>query len=149
MVNSIPSGCLILLASGGASPLPSDIPDGAAGRFSGASDGSSLLKPQSSVDALVFTSDEVQAGTYSAAMHFLKSVKAAGTKDAKAAMTKMKELPISDFMTRDRAIRNDGRVIRNMYLLATKDPSDSKGEWDLMKVVTTIPGTDAFRPLGR
>ncbi|MGJ4946447.1 hypothetical protein ACQR1W_38230 [Bradyrhizobium sp. HKCCYLS1011] len=82
-------------------------------------------------------------------MHFLKSVKAAGTKDAKAAMTKMKELPISDFMTRDRAIRNDGRVIRNMYLLATKDPSDSKGEWDLMKVVTTIPGTDAFRPLGR
>jgi branched-chain amino acid transport system substrate-binding protein len=90
---------------------------------------------------------QVQAGTYSAAMHYLKSVKAAGTKDAKAVMAKMKELPINDFMTKDGAIRDDGRVIRNMYLLATKDPSESKGEWDLMKVVTTIPGKDAFRPL--
>ncbi|WP_128925811.1 ABC transporter substrate-binding protein [Bradyrhizobium guangxiense] len=90
---------------------------------------------------------QVQAGTYSAAMHYLKSVKAAGTKDAKAVMAKMKELPINDFMTKDGTIRDDGRVIRNMYLLATKDPSESKGEWDLMKVVTTIPGKDAFRPL--
>lgn len=90
---------------------------------------------------------QVQAGTYSAAMHYLKSVKAAGTKDAKAVMAKMKELPINDFMTKDGSIRDDGRVIRNMYLLATKDPSESKGEWDLMKVVTTIPGKDAFKPL--
>ncbi|MHC2576650.1 branched-chain amino acid transport system substrate-binding protein [Bradyrhizobium diazoefficiens] len=90
---------------------------------------------------------QVQAGTYSAAMHYLKSVKAAGTKDAKAVMAKMKELPINDFMTKDGSIRDDGRVIRNMYLFATKDPSESKGEWDLMKVVTTIPGKDAFKPL--
>ncbi|RQH13066.1 hypothetical protein EHH60_12910 [Bradyrhizobium sp. RP6] len=62
-------------------------------------------------------------------------------------MAKTKELPINDFMTKDVAIRDDGRVIRNMYLLATKDPSESKGEWDLMTVVTTIPGKDAFRPL--
>lgn len=90
---------------------------------------------------------QVQAGTYSAAMHYLKSVKAAGTKEARAVMAKMKELPINDFMTKDGTIRDDGRVIRNMYLLATKDPSESKGEWDLMKVVTTIPGKDAFKPL--
>jgi branched-chain amino acid transport system substrate-binding protein len=90
---------------------------------------------------------QVQAGTYSAALHYLKSVKAAGTKDAKAVMAKMKELPINDFMTKSGKIRDDGRVIRDMYLLATKDPSESKGEWDLMKVAATIPGKDAFRTL--
>lgn len=90
---------------------------------------------------------EVQAGTYSAAMHYLKAVRAAGTKDAKAVMAKMKEMPINDFMTRNGRIREDGRVIRDMYLLATKDPDESKGEWDLMKIAATIPGKDAFRPL--
>ena len=44
-------------------------------------------------------------------------------------------------------IRDDGRVIRDMYLLSTKDPSESRGEWDLMKIASTIPGSDAFRPL--
>ena len=91
---------------------------------------------------------QVQAGTYSAAMHYLKAVKAAGTKEAKAVMAKMKEMPINDFMTKNGTIRQDGRVIRDMYLLATKDPSESKGEWDLMKVAATIPGKEAFRPLG-
>jgi branched-chain amino acid transport system substrate-binding protein len=90
---------------------------------------------------------QVQAGTYSAAMHYLKAVKAAGTKEAKAVMAKMKEMPINDFMTKNGTIRQDGRVIRDMYLLATKDPSESKGEWDLMKVAATIPGKEAFRPL--
>jgi branched-chain amino acid transport system substrate-binding protein len=90
---------------------------------------------------------QVQAGTYSAAMHYLKAVKAAGSKDAKSVMAKMKELPINDFMTHDGVIREDGRVIRDMYLLATKDPAESKGEWDLMKVAATIPGKEAFRPL--
>lgn len=68
---------------------------------------------------------QVQAGTYSAAMHYLKAVKAAGTKEAKAVMAKMKEMPINDFMTKNGTIRQDGRVIRDMYLLATKDPSES------------------------
>ncbi len=90
---------------------------------------------------------QVQAGTYSAAMHYLKAIKAAGTKDVKAVMTKMKEIPVNDFMTKNGVIREDGRLIRDMYLLATKDPSESKGEWDLMKVAATIPGKDAFRPL--
>jgi len=90
---------------------------------------------------------EVQAGTYSAAMHYLKAVKAAGTKEAKAVMAKMKEMPINDFMTKNGTIRADGRVVRDMYLEETKDPSESKGEWDLMKIAATIPGKDAFRPL--
>jgi branched-chain amino acid transport system substrate-binding protein len=90
---------------------------------------------------------EVQAGMYSAVTHYLKAIKAAGTDEAKAVMVKMKSLPINDFMTKDGHIRDDGRVIRDMYLMETKTPAESKGEWDLVKVVATIPGNEAFRPL--
>jgi len=89
----------------------------------------------------------IQAGTYGAALHYLKAVKAAGTDEAKAVMAKMKELPINDFMTRNGRIREDGRVIRDMYLMQAKRPEESKGEWDLAKIVATIPGDQAFRPL--
>jgi branched-chain amino acid transport system substrate-binding protein len=90
----------------------------------------------------------IQAGTYGATTHYLKAVKAAGTDEAKAVMAKMKELPINDFMTKNGRIREDGRVIRDMYLMQVKTPDESKGEWDLAKIVGTIPGEQAFRPLG-
>ena len=80
-------------------------------------------------------------------MHYLKAVQAAGTDEATAVMAKMKSIPINDFMTKNGRIRDDGRVIRDMYLLETKPVSESKGEWDLLKVVATIPGDEAFRPL--
>lgn len=89
----------------------------------------------------------IQAGTYGATLHYLKAVKAAGTDEAKAVMAKMKEMPINDFMTRNGRIRVDGRVIRDMYLMQAKTPEESKGEWDLAKIVATIPGDQAFRPL--
>lgn len=89
----------------------------------------------------------IQAGTYGATLHYLKAVKAAGTDEAKAVMAKMKELPINDFMTKNGRIREDGRVIRDMYLMQAKTPDESKSEWDLAKIVATIPGEQAFRPL--
>ena len=89
----------------------------------------------------------IQAGTYGATMHYLKAVQAAGTDEAKAVMAKMKEMPINDFMTRQGRIREDGRVIRDMYLMQVKTPEESKGEWDLARIVGTIPGDQAFRPL--
>jgi branched-chain amino acid transport system substrate-binding protein len=89
----------------------------------------------------------IQAGTYGATLHYLKAVKAAGTDEAKAVMAKMKELPINDFMTKNGKVRVDGRVIRDMYLMQVKTPEESKGEWDLVKMVATVPGEQAFRPL--
>jgi len=88
-----------------------------------------------------------QAGIYSAAMHYLKAVKAAGTDEALTVIAQMKKMPVNDFMTRNGTIREDGRMMRDMYLLQAKKPSESKGGWDLMKVVATIPADDAFRPL--
>ena len=89
----------------------------------------------------------IQAGTYGAALHYLKAVKAAGTDDAKAVMAKMREIPINDFMTKNGKVREDGRVVRDMYLMQAKMPEESKGEWDLVKMVATVPGNEAFRPL--
>jgi branched-chain amino acid transport system substrate-binding protein len=88
-----------------------------------------------------------QAGIYSAAMHYLKAVKATGSDEAMTVLGQMKKTPVNDFMTKNGSIRSDGRMMRDMYLLQAKKPSESKGEWDLMKVVATIPADEAFRPL--
>ncbi len=89
----------------------------------------------------------IQAGTYGAVLHYLRAVKAAGTDEAKAVLAEMRKLPINDFMTKDGSVREDGRVIRDMYLMQVKTPEESKGEWDLAKIIATVPGKEAFRPL--
>jgi branched-chain amino acid transport system substrate-binding protein len=89
----------------------------------------------------------VQAGVYGATLHYLKAIAAAGTDEPKAVMAKMRELPVNDFMTKNGKIRVDGRLVRDMYLMQAKTPEESKGAWDYMKVIATIPGDVAFRPL--
>lgn len=88
-----------------------------------------------------------QASTYCGVIHYLKGIEAAGTDAAPAVMQKMRDIPINDFMTKNGSLRIDGRVIRDMFLLRAKRPDQAKGEWDLLEVVETIPGNDAFRPL--
>jgi branched-chain amino acid transport system substrate-binding protein len=89
----------------------------------------------------------IQAGTYGAVLHYLKAVQAAGTDEAKAVLAEMRKIPINDFMTKNGTIRPDGRVIRDMYLMEAKTPEESKGQWDLVKMIATVPGKEAFRPL--
>jgi branched-chain amino acid transport system substrate-binding protein len=88
----------------------------------------------------------IQAGDYSAVNHYLKAVKAAGTTDATAVAAKMKELPVEDFMTSGAKIRPDGRVVRDMYLVQVKTKKESKGEWDVYKVVKKMPGDSLLNP---
>jgi len=88
-----------------------------------------------------------QAGAYSATMNYLKAIKAAGTDDPDAVMAKLKSMDISDFFAVHGKIRVDGRMVHDMYLMEVKKPSDSKGEWDLLKIVKTVSGDEAFMPL--
>jgi branched-chain amino acid transport system substrate-binding protein len=87
------------------------------------------------------------AMSYSAVAHYLKAVKAAGTRDADKVAAKMRELPVNDFATVNGKVREDGRVLRNLYLLEVKKPEDSKSKWDLYNVVATVSGEEAFRPI--
>src|SRR6202051_1993856 len=88
-----------------------------------------------------------QAGVYSSVTHYLKAVKAAGTTDSAAVMKVMKETPINDMFARQGRIRNDGRMVHDMYLFEVKKPTASKGRWDDYKLLATIPGNEAFQSL--
>lgn len=89
----------------------------------------------------------VQAGVYSSTLHFLKARAAAQSADWKIVAKKMREIPIKDAVMRNASIRPDGRVIHDMYLYQVKSPAESKGAWDYLKLVTTIPAQQAFKPL--
>jgi branched-chain amino acid transport system substrate-binding protein len=91
----------------------------------------------------------IHAGTYGAVMHYLKAIAAAGTDEAKAVVAKMKEMPVNDFMTKNGTIRADGRLVRDMYLFQVKSPAESHGQFDYYKLIATIPGDKAFRPLDK
>ena len=90
-----------------------------------------------------------QAGQYSATMHYLKAVEAAGTDDTAAVMQKMRELPIDDVFTHNGRIREDGRMVHDMYLFEVKAPSESRAPWDYYKLLATIPAENAFTPLAQ
>ena len=89
----------------------------------------------------------VQAGVYSATTHYLQAVQAAGTDETSAVMEKMRSTPINDFFVKNGKIREDGRMMREMYLYEVKKPSESRRPWDYYKLVATIPADEAFQPL--
>ncbi|MFG1381641.1 ABC transporter substrate-binding protein [Xanthobacter versatilis] len=91
----------------------------------------------------------LHAGVYSAVLHFLRSAKAANSVEGNVVADKMRELPIDDFFARNGSIRPDGRMIHDMYLAQVKTPAESKGPWDYLKIVRTIPAAEAFQPLSR
>lgn len=91
----------------------------------------------------------VQAGAYSATMHYLNAVKAVGSTDAEKVTQWMKANPINDFFATNGVIRADGRMVHDMYLAEAKAPADSKNDWDLMKILRTIPGDEAFKSLAQ
>ena len=89
----------------------------------------------------------VQAGTYSAVLHYLKGVQAAGTDEAKATVAAMKKLPVNDVFAENGRVREDGRMVHDMYLFEVKAPEESKKPWDYYKLKAVIPAEKAFRPI--
>ena len=88
-----------------------------------------------------------QAAVYSAIRHYLGAIEAAGTDEAKAVMAKMRARPVNDFYVKSGQLREDGRLVHDMYFAQVKTPGESKGPWDYYKLLATIPGDQAFRPL--
>jgi len=90
----------------------------------------------------------VQAGVYSAVLHYLKAVEALKSDaDGKAVAAKMKEMPTDDPLFGKGVIRPDGRKVHDLYLFEVKKPAESKHPGDFYKIRATIPAAEAFRPL--
>lgn len=89
----------------------------------------------------------IHAGAYSAAMHYLNAVKAAGTDDGATVAAKMKEMPINDFFSKDVKVREDGQALRPVYAVQVKKPSESKAPNDYYTVRAEIPPEQTWRPL--
>jgi len=87
------------------------------------------------------------AGVYSSIIHDLKAVDALKSKDASAVMAKMREMPVDDVLFGRGHLRIDGRVTHDMYLFQVKTPAESRYPYDYYKLLATIPGDEAFRPL--
>src|SRR4051812_13049542 len=92
--------------------------------------------------------NHMQAGVYSATLHYLKAVeKAGGPTNGTAVVDAMKSTPTDDVLYGKGIIRADGRKVHPLYLLQVKTPAESKSDWDVFKIVETIPADKAFRPL--
>ncbi|MDR5900902.1 MULTISPECIES: ABC transporter substrate-binding protein [Halomonas] len=89
----------------------------------------------------------VQAGIYSSTAHYLETVAEAGTDNPEQIRAAMAERPVEDFFSRNGYIREDGRMVHDMYLAQVKTPEESENEWDVYEILSTIPAEEAFRPL--
>jgi branched-chain amino acid transport system substrate-binding protein len=88
-----------------------------------------------------------QAAVYSAIRHYLTAIAAAGTDEAKAVLARMRAMPVNDFYVTNGHLREDGRLVHDMYFAQVKTPSESAKPWDYYKILGTIPGDQAFRSL--
>jgi branched-chain amino acid transport system substrate-binding protein len=91
----------------------------------------------------------LQAGAYSSTLHYLNAVKATGTDETAKVMAWMKANPINDMFVKNGRIREDGRMMREMYLFEVKDPSESKYPWDYYKLKAVVPAEQAFMPISK
>jgi branched-chain amino acid transport system substrate-binding protein len=92
-----------------------------------------------------------QAGNYGSVTHYLKAIASMGAEaakaDGRATVAKMKSMPTDDDCFGPGLIREDGRKIQPVYLMQVKAPAESKSDWDLLKVVATVPADQAYRPI--
>jgi len=90
---------------------------------------------------------QVHAGLYSSTLHYLQAIDAIGNDEAQAVRQQMAATPIDDMFASGGYIREDGRMVHDMYLVEVKSPEEAVDEDDLFRLVRTIPADEAFRPL--
>jgi branched-chain amino acid transport system substrate-binding protein len=88
-----------------------------------------------------------QAGVNSALRHYFKAVAATNSTDTATVLKWMRENPVNDFFAQGGKVREDGRMVHDMYLMRIKKPEESKSKWDLYEYLDTVPGEQAFRPM--
>jgi len=89
----------------------------------------------------------LQAGQYSATLNYLKAIEKAKSDNVADVMRAIKSMPIEDAFARHGKVREDGKMIHDMYLVRVKTPEESKAAWDYYTVLETVPGEQAFNSL--
>jgi branched-chain amino acid transport system substrate-binding protein len=92
--------------------------------------------------------NSLQAGVYSSTTHYLQAIAKAGTDATGPVIAAMRAAPIDDFFAHGQ-IRADGVMVHDMHLFQVKTPSQSRGPWDYLRLVATMPGGQAFGSLSR
>ncbi len=91
-----------------------------------------------------------QMGVYVMTRDYLQAVQAVGSAaSGRTVIAKMRELPLDDMVSKKAWIREDGRVMRDMFLAQVKTPSESKGPWDMLKIIDRVPAEVAYRPVAQ
>jgi branched-chain amino acid transport system substrate-binding protein len=88
-----------------------------------------------------------QAGVNSSLRHYFKAVAATNSVDPETVIAQMRKTPVDDFFAHGGKVREDGRMVHDMYLMRIKKPEESKQKWDLYEYLSTVAGDDAFRPM--
>jgi branched-chain amino acid transport system substrate-binding protein len=86
----------------------------------------------------------IQAADYSATLNYLQAVKAIGSDDADKVLAQLKKTKVNDIFAKGGWIRDDGRMVHDMYLMQVKAPDKSTEPWDYYNVVETIKGEAAW-----
>ena len=93
----------------------------------------------------------IHAACYAGTLHYLKAIAKLGVErktDGAAVIAHMKAVPAEDDCFGKTVIRADGRAMVTPYLLQVKKPSESKGEWDLFNVLSSMPADQTAEPVG-
>jgi len=59
----------------------------------------------------------------------------------------MREMPINDFFAKNGRIREDGRMVHDMYVYEVRSHRNRKANGTNYKLRAVIPGEEAFRSL--
>ena len=87
------------------------------------------------------------AADYSATLQYLKAMEAANSDKAEDVLAMLHKMPIDDMYARHAVLRADNLLTHDVLLAQVKTPEESKRAWDYYKILDTIPGEKAFRPL--
>jgi branched-chain amino acid transport system substrate-binding protein len=90
---------------------------------------------------------ENHAGVYSSTLAYLRAVRDTGTIEGEKVVAALREKPINDPLFGTVTVRQDGRAVHDLFLYEVKAPADSKGPYDYYKLLDTVPGDQAFRPM--
>ena len=89
----------------------------------------------------------IQSGAYSAVLHYLRAVQKAGTDETAAVVAAMRATPVHDAVVENGRIREDGRVMRDYYVVQVKQPAEQQAPWDYYRIIETVPAESAALPL--